>query len=214
MLKKKSLKQHLVEVPVTYGFTIHLRVCDHTTWFWRCLGTAFVHFLWALTITWSWLGHRVVGITNGHSIHAGPKRDRSFYLSGHGSWLMCEVALKSIDVGRLHGKWVSINVRICFDFFRSKRFNFILIFSCLNLKRKCMVEIMTIKNNPSECQHAITKCRHLPLARVSAPNTKVVWLHKLTRGNFAYGCTIHPFNIKPWTLIGVWPLHLKWLGLD
>ena len=31
---------------VTYGFTLHLRrLCDHTTWFWRCVGTAFEHFL-------------------------------------------------------------------------------------------------------------------------------------------------------------------------
>ena len=29
----------------TYGFTIHLRVHDHTTWFWRCLGMVFGHFL-------------------------------------------------------------------------------------------------------------------------------------------------------------------------
>ena len=28
-----------------YDFTLHLRICDHTTWFWRCLGTAFRHFL-------------------------------------------------------------------------------------------------------------------------------------------------------------------------
>ena len=36
---------HLVEGPITYGFTLHLRVCDHTTWFRRCVGTAFGHFL-------------------------------------------------------------------------------------------------------------------------------------------------------------------------
>ena len=42
---KNSLKYHLVEGPVTYDFTLHLRVCDHTTWFWRCVGTAFGHFL-------------------------------------------------------------------------------------------------------------------------------------------------------------------------
>ena len=40
-----SLKKHLVENPVTYGFTLHLRIDDHTTWFWRCVGTAFGHFL-------------------------------------------------------------------------------------------------------------------------------------------------------------------------
>jgi hypothetical protein len=31
--------------PSTYDFTLHLRVPDHTTWLWRCLGTAFGHFL-------------------------------------------------------------------------------------------------------------------------------------------------------------------------
>ena len=40
-----SLKWHLVEGLVTYDFTLHLRVCDHTTWFWGCLGTTFGHFL-------------------------------------------------------------------------------------------------------------------------------------------------------------------------
>jgi hypothetical protein len=29
----------------SYDFTLHLRVHDHNTWFWRCLGTAFGHFL-------------------------------------------------------------------------------------------------------------------------------------------------------------------------
>ena len=32
-------------VLVTYDFTSHLRVRDRTTWFWRCLGAAFGHFL-------------------------------------------------------------------------------------------------------------------------------------------------------------------------
>jgi hypothetical protein len=31
--------------PVTYDFALHLRICDHTTWFWRCVGTAIGHFL-------------------------------------------------------------------------------------------------------------------------------------------------------------------------
>ena len=35
---------HLVEGMVTYDFTLHLRVRDHPTWFWRCAGTAFGHF--------------------------------------------------------------------------------------------------------------------------------------------------------------------------
>ena len=41
----KFIEMHLVKGPVTYGFTVHLRVCDHTTWCWRCVGTAFRHFL-------------------------------------------------------------------------------------------------------------------------------------------------------------------------
>jgi hypothetical protein len=44
-MSRKSLKYHLVEGPITYGFTLHLRIRDHTTWFWRCVGTAFGHFL-------------------------------------------------------------------------------------------------------------------------------------------------------------------------
>ena len=42
---KNSLKQHLVGGPITYDFTLHLRVCGHTKWFWKCIGTAFGHFL-------------------------------------------------------------------------------------------------------------------------------------------------------------------------
>ena len=44
---------------------LHLRVRDHTTWCWRCVGTAFEHFSFGLP-----------------------------QLHGHGSWLMCEVALE------------------------------------------------------------------------------------------------------------------------
>src|ERR1700689_4479049 len=44
-MNRKSLKQHLVEGPIIYGFTLHFRIRDYTTWFWRCLGTAFGHFL-------------------------------------------------------------------------------------------------------------------------------------------------------------------------
>ena len=65
-MNRNSLKWHLVEGPVTYDFTLHLRVCDHTTWFWRCVGMAFGHFYFGLS-----------------------------KLNGHGSWLMCEVALTS-----------------------------------------------------------------------------------------------------------------------
>ena len=31
--------------PFTYDFTLHLRPRGHTRWFWRCVGTAFGHFL-------------------------------------------------------------------------------------------------------------------------------------------------------------------------
>ena len=44
-MNRNSLKWQLVEGPVTYDFTLHLRPCDHTPWFWRCVGTAFGHFL-------------------------------------------------------------------------------------------------------------------------------------------------------------------------
>ena len=43
---------------------LHLRVCDHTTRFWRCVGTT--------------LGHFSFGVSQCH---------------GHGSWFVCEVAL-------------------------------------------------------------------------------------------------------------------------
>jgi hypothetical protein len=40
------LKWHLIECLVTYDFTLHLMIRDHTTtWCWRCVGTAFGHFL-------------------------------------------------------------------------------------------------------------------------------------------------------------------------
>jgi hypothetical protein len=31
--------------PVTYDFTLHLRVRDHNTWLWRCVGMTLGHFL-------------------------------------------------------------------------------------------------------------------------------------------------------------------------
>ena len=36
---------YLVEGLVTCDFTLHLRIRDHITWFWRCIGIAFGHFL-------------------------------------------------------------------------------------------------------------------------------------------------------------------------
>ena len=41
-MNNDSLQWHLVEGLITYGFTLHLRICDHTTW--RCLRKAFGHF--------------------------------------------------------------------------------------------------------------------------------------------------------------------------
>jgi hypothetical protein len=38
-MNRNSLNLHLVEHMVTYDFTLHLRVGDHPTWFWRCLGS-------------------------------------------------------------------------------------------------------------------------------------------------------------------------------
>ena len=69
-MNRHSLKWHLIEGLVTHGFTLHFRFCDHTRWFWKWLGTAFGHFF---------------GLSQFH---------------GHGSWLVCEVALKS-------GGWVA-----------------------------------------------------------------------------------------------------------
>ena len=50
-MNRNSLKKHLVEGPVTNDYTLHLRVHDHSTWFWKCLGLTFGHFFWALTIS-------------------------------------------------------------------------------------------------------------------------------------------------------------------
>ena len=67
-VNRNPLKWHLVEGPVTCDFTLQLRVHDHTMWFWKC---------------WTAFGHS------------------SFRLSqfrGHGSWLVCEVALCYHDI--------------------------------------------------------------------------------------------------------------------
>ena len=40
-MNRNSLKYHLVEGPVTYDFTLHLRIHDQTTRFWRCVEMAF-----------------------------------------------------------------------------------------------------------------------------------------------------------------------------
>ena len=44
---------NMIEDLVTYDFTLHLRACDHTPWFWKCLETTFGHFFWALIVSWS-----------------------------------------------------------------------------------------------------------------------------------------------------------------
>ena len=62
-MNRYSMKQHLVEGPVTYDFTLHLSARDQTTLIWKCPKAAFEHFLGALT------------------------------MFGHGSWLACEMAL-------------------------------------------------------------------------------------------------------------------------
>ena len=50
---------------VKYGFTLHLRVRDHTNWFWKCVGTAFGHFL---------VGHHNFMVTAvGLCVWSGPK---------------------------------------------------------------------------------------------------------------------------------------------
>ena len=47
--------------PVTYDFTLHLRVCDHTTRHWRVCrdGGLWTTFIWTRTISWSRLLARV-----------------------------------------------------------------------------------------------------------------------------------------------------------
>ena len=44
-MNRNALKSNLVGGPITKDFTLYLKVYNHTAWFWRCLGTAFGHFL-------------------------------------------------------------------------------------------------------------------------------------------------------------------------
>jgi hypothetical protein len=53
---------------VTYNFTLHWRIADHTMWFGRCFGMTFGHFFWALPISCSRILARV---------SSGPKCYRS-----------------------------------------------------------------------------------------------------------------------------------------
>ena len=55
-MNRNSSKQHLVEGPVTYDFTLHLRGCDRVG---DILGQPLDTFFWALTISWSQLLARV-----------------------------------------------------------------------------------------------------------------------------------------------------------
>jgi hypothetical protein len=44
-MTKNALKNHLVEGPVTYDFTLHLNILDHKDDVGACVGMAFGHFL-------------------------------------------------------------------------------------------------------------------------------------------------------------------------
>jgi hypothetical protein len=82
--------------PVTYGFTLHLRVRDHNTWFWRCVGTmAFGHFLLALTISWSQLLA---------CVRSSPQKSRIQYVVEPWMWPLNESTGLSVprDVGYIY----------------------------------------------------------------------------------------------------------------
>ena len=66
-MNRNSLKQHLTEGPVKYNFTLHLRIHDH------------MHYM-ILEVCWAGLCTLSFGLSQVH---------------GHGSWLMCEVALRN-----------------------------------------------------------------------------------------------------------------------
>ena len=77
-MSKNSLKQHLVLGPVTYDFTLHLRARDHTTRFWRCVGTAFGHFLFGLS---QFHGHALGSCVN-WPLHLHEERGGTFLICG------------------------------------------------------------------------------------------------------------------------------------
>ena len=55
----KFIEKHLLEGPITYDFTLHLWIRDHTTWFWRCVGDG----LWTLSFGLSQLhGHHLMSM--------------------------------------------------------------------------------------------------------------------------------------------------------
>ena len=61
-MNRNSSEKHLAEGPITYGFTLHLRVREQTTWSGRCVRTALGHFLlgthnFMVTALGSWALH-------------------------------------------------------------------------------------------------------------------------------------------------------------
>ena len=58
-MNRNSLKQHLIEGPVTYDFTLHSRNVTTLHDFEGVLGKPLDTFIWALTIPWSRLLARV-----------------------------------------------------------------------------------------------------------------------------------------------------------
>ena len=58
-MNRNSLKLHLVEGLITYGFKLHLRVVIALHHFGGVLGQPSDTFFWALTISWSQLVARV-----------------------------------------------------------------------------------------------------------------------------------------------------------
>ena len=54
-MNRNTLKQHLIEGPVTYGFTLHLGFVTTLHDFGGVLEQPLDTFFWALTISWSWL---------------------------------------------------------------------------------------------------------------------------------------------------------------
>jgi hypothetical protein len=62
-MNRNSLRLHLIEGPVTYNFTLHLRTTPHD--FGSVLGQPLDTFFWALTISWSRLvAYVVFHVTN------------------------------------------------------------------------------------------------------------------------------------------------------
>jgi len=107
---------------VTYDFTLHLRIPDHPTWFWRCVGMAFGHFLlgshdlmvMALgsCVKWPLLLHtaRLLQLLNVEH-QTGALIDQSMSPIGsqnYGSWTLCKVlAYPHPTAGEVYFRWVA-----------------------------------------------------------------------------------------------------------